>query len=175
MLIFVGADDLDVGTLAQAGPSGFFVNNARYTGTDFEPWLGSMSFDRLTNWFFDLTPDTAFDIPANSYDFISVAVHEMGHVLGFTTGINAFDTWRVSNSFNGPNARARNGGVALPLEPGSLSHIRDGYQFGNTGQTLMSPFVGTGKRNLPTILDIAVLDDIGYSVNYSFAAQNPPP
>jgi hypothetical protein len=175
LLIFVGADDLGIGTLAQAGPSGFFVNNSRYTGTDFEPWIGSMSFDRLTNWFFDPTPDTAFDIPVNRYDFISVAVHEMAHVLGFTTGINAFDTWRVNNSFNGPNARARNGGVALPLEPGSLSHIRDGYQFGNTGQTLMSPFVGMGKRNLPTVLDIAVLDDIGYLVNYSFAAQNPPP
>ncbi|MBW4523109.1 MAG: pre-peptidase C-terminal domain-containing protein [Scytolyngbya sp. HA4215-MV1] len=175
LLIFVGSANLGAGTLAQGGSSGFFVNNSRYTGSDFEPWIGSITFDRSTNWFFDTTPDTSFDIPANSYDFISVATHEMGHVLGFSAGINAFDALRVNNSFNGTNTRARNGGIALPLESGSPSHIRDGYQFGNTGQTLMSPFLGTGKRNLPTVLDIAVLDDIGYTVNYSFAAQNPPP
>jgi Bacterial pre-peptidase C-terminal domain len=56
VLIFVGARELGgiVGaTLARSGPALVTSGTPRYTSGDFEPWIGTMAFDRTTNWFFD--------------------------------------------------------------------------------------------------------------------------
>ncbi|MBE9178237.1 pre-peptidase C-terminal domain-containing protein [Oculatella sp. LEGE 06141] len=177
VMIFVGARPLSSGTLALGGPSGDPPNQPRYTGSKFQPWLGSIAFNTNTNWFFDSTPDTATDIPASSFDFIFTAVHEMGHVLGFLngpSGVNAFTNQTVGNSFSGANAIALNGGQPIPLEASGSSHTLAGYQFGTSGETLMSPRATPGTRKLPTVLDLAILNDLGYTVDYSKAAQNAP-
>lgn len=171
VLIFVGARNLQGSTLALAGPSGYFVGDRRAEGSDFEPSIGTIAFDLDTDWFYDSTPATATDIPANRQDFLSTAAHEIAHVLGFGTS-NAFDNLLSGLNFTGANARARNGGSAIPLS--NSAHILDGYQFGGSGQTLMSPFADRGVREQPTVLDVAILDDIGYTVNYGATFANAP-
>jgi len=178
LVVFVGARNLPLFTLAQAKSSGWRPNERRYTGADFEPWIGSISFDTSTNWFFDRTPNTDNDIPANRYDFISVAAHELGHILGFSNGaggINAFRNLTNGSTFIGPNARARNGGRPIPLTFTGSSHIADGYQFGGSGRTLMEARFERGVRSRPTVLDAAILDDIGYQINYRATFRNPAP
>ncbi len=169
--IFVGARTLGGATLAVGSPSGNYTNEARYNGSDFEPWLGSISFNDSTNWFFDPTPNTATDIPLSQADFISTAVHEVGHILGFNRSANAFNSLVVNDAFTGTNTLAVNGGNPLPLQPGG-AHIRDGYEFGGSGETLMDPTSSSGGRQLPTILDAAVLDDVGYTIDYSAVYRN---
>ncbi|MBW4514263.1 MAG: hypothetical protein KME11_03460 [Timaviella obliquedivisa GSE-PSE-MK23-08B] len=169
--IFVGARGLGGATLAVGAPSGNYTNEARYNGSDFEPWLGSISFNDNTNWFFDPTPNTATDIPLNQTDFISTAVHEVGHILGFNRSASAFNNLVVNDSFVGTNVLRVNGGNPLPLQPGG-AHIRDGYEFGGSGETLMDPTSSSGGRQLPTILDAAILDDVGYTINYDAVYRN---
>ncbi|NJN30236.1 MAG: hypothetical protein HC824_07185 [Synechococcales cyanobacterium RM1_1_8] len=170
LLIFVGARSFNGSTLGVAGPSGYVGGDPRYTGNDFEPRAGSIAFSNSANWFFDATPGTSNDIPTNRPDFISTAVHEIGHVLGFSRFLNAFSRHvDAAGNFAGPNARARNGGNPIPLNG---SHIQDGYEFGGSGESVLDPISFTGTRQLPTVLDIAIFDDIGYGVNYSRASQN---
>ncbi|MCY7284735.1 MAG: hypothetical protein LH679_15165, partial [Cyanobacteria bacterium CAN_BIN43] len=169
--IFVGARTLGGAILGSGAPSGNYTNEARYNGSDFEPWLGSISFNDSTNWFFDLSPNTATDIPVSQNDFISTAVHEIGHVLGFNRSSNAFNNLVVNDAFTGANTLAVNGGNPLPLQPGG-AHIRDGYEFRGSGEALMDSSSGSGGRQLPTILDAAVLDDVGYTIDYSAVYRN---
>jgi Bacterial pre-peptidase C-terminal domain/Calx-beta domain/CARDB/Ser-Thr-rich glycosyl-phosphatidyl-inositol-anchored membrane family len=178
LLIFVGATSIDgpLNTTATGGATYYYTSGTsletRYIGLDLEPWVGTIRFDTAENWFFDATPQTANDIPSGQSDFLSTALHEIGHVLGFSADTNAFNQHVVNGLFSGPNARAYNGGNPLPL---TGSHIRDNYTYGNTGETLMDPGSLVGRRVLPTVLDLAVLDDIGYIVNYALASQNAPP
>lgn len=171
VLIFVGARDLQGlsgSTLALAGPAG----SASSTNvSDFEPSAGTIAFNVGTDWFYDPTPTTDTDLPTNQQDFLSTAAHEIAHVLGFGTS-DAFTNLSNGSAFVGANAFARNGGNGIPL--GGSAHIADGYQFGGSGQTLMSPFAERGVRKRPTALDAAVLDDIGYIVNYSAVSANAP-
>jgi hypothetical protein len=165
LLVFVGARNLGGSTLAAAGPSGFFQSNLRYTGSNFEPWIGSASFDASTNWFFDPTLDTADDIPSDAYDFYAIALHELAHVLGFGTS-QAFESLTsVSNpSFNGDRAKPVNGGNPVPLEStDDLGHIATGYRI-NGVAPLMAPTALPGTRTFATPVDIAMLADIGYVV-----------
>ncbi|MBD2464732.1 pre-peptidase C-terminal domain-containing protein [Oscillatoria sp. FACHB-1407] len=155
----VRADELGGTTAGRAWASSEFNPNA------------SIEFDLSTNWFFDASPNTADDIPANTLDFISVAVHEIGHTLGFSGVDNEFNSRVVNGAFTGINARAYNGGNSIPLS-GDGSHIRPGYEFGTSGAPLMNPFVASGTRILPTVLDLAILDDIRFTVNYGAASQN---
>ncbi|MBD1996991.1 hypothetical protein H6G00_10210 [Leptolyngbya sp. FACHB-541] len=128
--------------------------------------------------FFDRTPNTDTDIPGDRYDFISVAAHELGHVLGFSNGaggINALFNLTDEENFIGRNARARNGGRPIPLEFFGSSHVKEGYQYGGSGKTLMEARFGQGVRSRPTALDAAILDDIGYQINYNATFRNPAP
>jgi hypothetical protein len=178
LVVFVGARNLPFTTLAQARSSGWNRTERRYTGADFQPWIGSMTFDSEVNWFFDLTPTTERDIPSNRYDFISVAAHELGHILGFSNGAGGIDAFRNltnESNFIGRNARARNGGRPIPLEFRGSSHIDEGYQFGGSGRTLMEARIIRGVRTRPTVLDAAILDDIGYQINYRATFRNSAP
>jgi hypothetical protein len=175
LLIFVGARDLGTGgTLGLGGPSATWIVGSdldtRYNGNDFSPWTGSITFNSnaTTNWFFDSTPSTANDIPFNSTDFISVAIHEIGHVLGIGTA-PAYDNLVVNGTFVGSNALAHNDGVPVPLAydagSNSYAHIQSGYPANH--EAVMDPELANGVRRLPTALDAALLDDIGYDINYA--------
>jgi len=172
--VFVGSAALGPGTLALGGPSGFDITGdmfqARIAGnfrgqgpaSDFEPFAGSITFNPQANWSFDLDAP----IPGRN-DFLSTAVHEIGHVLGISTA-TIFDVQRVAGGFGGVNARAVNGGDPVPLTLDG--HVADGFR-GDT--VLMDPTNRTGTRKAPTDIDLALLADIGFEIA-GFETQGTP-
>lgn len=54
---------------------------------------GSISFSSLFTWDFN----AADGVAANAYDFVGVATHEIGHALGFISGVDILDGYRNAN------------------------------------------------------------------------------
>ncbi len=136
------------------------------TSTDFGPWGGSISFSTAFTWYFDSDVATV-DVPGNRYDFFSVAVHEMGHLLGI--GIAPSWTKLVSGStFTGASSVAANGGTAPSVQSGG-GHWASGTDSELPGsitpqETALDPDIGQGVRKWYTDLDWAALEDIGWQV-----------
>ncbi len=176
LLIFVGAESLS-GALGIGGFDGVDaegdVFSQRISGnfrgqtvTDFEPWAGTISFEKNADWSFSL--DGAV---AGMNDFLTIALHEIGHVLGFGTA-KAFNALvSPDGMFTGVNAQAENGGAPVPLQP-DVSHVEDGF---DGGTVLMDPTATTGTRTEPSNLDLAMLADIGYQTDGFTAKGSTPP
>jgi hypothetical protein len=121
--------------------------------TDFAPAAGSITFDPLRSWNYDLTgPHAGTD------DFVSVALHELGHVLGFGTA----NSWRNQVSggvFNG-DASVAVYGAPVPLSA-DAAHWAAGVS-SDGQQAAMTPSLLTGTRKTFTRLDFAGLYDTGW-------------
>ncbi len=167
----------DAETLGLGGPVVFgvtgdfltsrFTDNFRNTGpvTDFEPFVGIITFSPTADWFFGLDEP----IPSTQIDFISTAMHEIGHILGIGTAA-IFEQIGSGGSFTGANAQAANGGNPIPLLS-DLSHIAEGFM---ANMTLMDPTTQDGVRVMPTTSDLALLADIGYEIE-GFSKQGARP
>ncbi|MBP0012466.1 MAG: hypothetical protein J7525_05040 [Roseofilum sp. SID3] len=167
VLVFVGAAPLSSPILAQAGPSGNWTPGSdldrRFNSTNFEPWTGHISFNSSINWFIDPTPQTHNDIPPEQVDLMTVATHELGHILGIGNS-QAFNQWISGQTFIGPNALVMTEGLAVPLAD-DLSHIEDHFlPNGISGDSLLDPLLPSGIRQFPTLLDLALLQDVGYQI-----------
>ncbi|MEQ9695215.1 matrixin family metalloprotease [Shimia sp. SDUM112013] len=175
LLVFVGSEELGGNTLGRGGFSGTDIggdiydtridNDYRGTGpvTNFEPWVGVMRFDISSDWSF------ALDAPqAGQFDFITVALHEIGHILGLGTA-EIFEQI-AQGGFDGPNALNANGGVPVPVEH-DLVHVEEGH---DDNMVLMDPTTSRGSRLLPSQIDLALLADIGYETT-GFTAQGSTP
>ena len=163
---------------------------------DYAPWGGSIAFDTTNssgnarNWNFSTTTAGG----SGQTDFVSVAMHELCHILG----IGQADSWdnkipdrsSASPVFFGEASRNANGGVRpitqpggghwAPTSPGPYTSPVFG-SFGNVHgvpqQVLMNPSSTSGGSSLESVtdLDIAGLIDIGWevqlptSINYTFA------
>ena len=123
--------------------------------TDFEPWAGTISFNpsETIDWNFSLGNTNGEGI-----DFISVALHEIGHILGIGVA-PIFDVLSTGGNFSGANSINVNNGEAIPLAS-DLSHVAEGFN-GNT--TLLDPFLND-NRSLPSSIDLAILADIGFEI-----------
>lgn len=184
IVVFVGAYNLGGGTLGQGGPGGFSVSGtsafvdtavsrgepgalgAPTTQTDFGPWGGSLSFDTNTAFYFDSDPTSDEDF--TGFDFYSVAVHELGHLLGFGTADSYYN--RISNSasssvFTGPAVTALTG-LSQPVTTGidGGAHWVEGLSYGGQ-EAAMTPSIASGTRKRFTELDFAALQDTGWEVS----------
>lgn len=187
LVIYVGAHDLAGNEVGFGGPGGYnsFGSNAWNTlvstrgqtgasstlATDFGPWGGSIAFDTLDNgqprnWHFGIGTAP----PPGSTDFYTTAVHELTHVLGF--GIS--NSWKTyvnpsGNAFNGPNSTARYGGPVPLIAGGDGSHWLEGIEgvstwTGLVAEAAMDPTQNLGARKTLTQLDLAALQDIGWTL-----------
>ena len=151
-------------------------------------WGGAITFDNDggTNWHFD--PNTV--APFGTTDFYTIALHEVGHVLGLSTDWEDWDQWSSGGNFSGTKAvaayNADNGASVTSLSEvgGSNHHWQDGTYdsiifppgnpnyMGTVGQgslqnLLMDPianFTSSTKRFELTNVDVAALEDIGWSI-----------
>jgi len=141
---------------------------AANTQTAYAPWGGSISFSSAGNWYFDPNLSANNTIPSNEYDFYSVALHELGHVLGLGTA-NVWNNDVVNGNFTGANAVASFGGnIALSPDlghwaEGTMSDVY-GNGTGTLGNATMTPALVNGQRNLVTDLDVAGLKDLGWTI-----------
>jgi hypothetical protein len=191
--VYVGGAALG-GALGQGGPGGFsgsgdltFTTKLQFRGqtgaadnppSDFARWGGTIAFDKTVAWNFDLSAPAA-----GKNDFLTVATHELAHVLGFGTS----DAWRAKltpvslagggtqyiGPFTGTKAMALYG-TSVPLETPAgtnnaqhfqnslMSHV--GTSAGPAQETLMDPDITTGTRKKITVLDWAALDDVGWDL-----------
>jgi hypothetical protein len=171
--VFAGGRDLASPTLGIGGPGGFsaggtqaFFNaigrgqydplSSAASQTDFAPWGGAITFDTVgTTWNFDLSGPVAGQI-----DFLSVAEHELGHLLGIGTA----DSWynRITGTtFTGPASTALLG--TNPSVTADGGHWASGTSY--MGQeAAMTPSISAGVRKEFTELDFAGLSDLGWQV-----------
>lgn len=183
LLIFVGSRNLGGSLgLGERGNSslsgaGSTLSNA-YTTRKEEAslWGGTISFDNTTDWYFG--SDTS-GLNSGKTDFLSVAVHEMAHAMGFGTSIdnwdplvsgtvpNAFFTGTKSTEINSGNVPLYDGEGNPPL------HWAEGTQ-SDGREAAMDPILDQGDRKLLTSLDYAGLDDIGWDVSSSAYATPVP-
>jgi murein DD-endopeptidase MepM/ murein hydrolase activator NlpD len=178
-LVFLYAYDFqqEVNTDGTPSPSTSKAVGSRFSTPNVGALYLNANAGQSSSWFFDATPETANDIPSKThYDFVETALHELGHVLGILRSYQApFVTTdsEGQESFDGPAVRQVNNGQALPLDKDS-SHV---YSKFTSPEYLPMPNLDRhsmhgsnviqGFRSLPTPIDVAMLDDIGYDVNYA--------
>ena len=176
IIIYAGGRDLPGSTVGQGGPGGFSSSGTTEfneivaargqagallaTETDFSLWGGAITFDTANDWHFGLTTD---GLDSNETDFLSVAQHEIGHLLGIGTA-SSWQNQITGSSFTGAASVASFGGD-VPLF-GDLSHW-DEDTTSNGQIATMNPSLLNGTRALFTSLDDAALSDIGWEVEPS--------
>ena len=128
------------------------------SSTDFGPWGGSVAFaSDYGGWSFAAE---ASGIGTGQVDFTSVALHELGHVLGIGTA-TSWSRLSGPSGFVGEKATAAFGG-AVPLDP-ALAHWADGT-LSDGLPSAMDPTPEPGRRVPFGRLDVAALADIGWQV-----------
>lgn len=183
LIVYAGGRSITGSTLGIGGPGGFGISSATQafldnavsrgegdgtqsatngsTATDFAPWGGSITFDSGANWYFDPDLSTSADVMNN--DFYSVALHELGHLLGIGTS----DSWNnlISGSDFTGAASSSVFGSNVPLE--NAGHWLDGTTGlvnGVSQEAAMDPSILVGTRKVFTDLDLAGLTDVGWEV-----------
>lgn len=178
--VYLGARNLGGGTLGVGGyggvssgsGSGSFISAINDRGqagvagnTDFAPWGGSIAFSSTATWYFDTDPSTTESFAGS--DFYSVALHEVGHLLGIGTALSWNAQINGSHQFTGANSVSEHGGN-VPLESDD-GHFQEGLTSHILGtatsqEVALDPTLTTITRKVLTDLDWAALQDIGWQV-----------
>ena len=171
--IYAGGRVLGGSTLGVGGAGGFSASGSgtwfddiryRVNGTFNTGWGGSLSFDTATNWYFDDDINTTESF-AVQFDFFSVALHEIVHALGFGT-TTSWTSLVNAGTFTGAYASAVAG--ENPTLASGNGHWAIGTMSTIVGtetaqETAMDPDIAANQRKYLTELDLAGLQDIGYT------------
>lgn len=174
--VFVGASHSDFGgVLGFASSMSFeahgdhnFINDISSRGqgvttgayaNDFGALGGSIGFYSNHDWHFGIDGG---GLASNQPDFLTTAIHEIGHILGYGPA----RSWQ--NLIDGDGLFHGNAAMAVYGEPVPtlLSHWAEGttsYYNGVPQETMMDPSTPYGQRQMPTDLDMAGFYDIGWT------------
>lgn len=174
-------DDLD-------GPMhrGLISNTPGQSTSDLPVWGGAITFDSEHDWDFSINSANA---RGSETDFYSIAMHEVGHALGLSSGWNQSEQHIEGSEYTGENAlrayNADNGTnrTSLDIQSANNSHWLDGaYQskifplgepneYGTVGDGLqdlllepIANFNSNVQRFELTNVDAAALVDLGWSI-----------
>ncbi|MDJ0617918.1 MAG: NF038122 family metalloprotease [Calothrix sp. MO_192.B10] len=153
---------------------------------------GYIQLEQSINWNYDYAGGT---IDSNQYDFVSVVLHEIGHNLGFISGVDVLNEYALTTtldmfrySIQSANQGAidfRMGGSSYFSMDGGTTNLGNfstgvstslggnGYQashwriIGNTNLGIMDPLLIAGDRKYISTLDLQAMDVIGWNVNHS--------
>ncbi|MBI2825592.1 MAG: PEP-CTERM sorting domain-containing protein [Planctomycetia bacterium] len=174
VVVYAGGRNLGTSTLGSGGHGGFgasgsqeFVDTVTSRGqgvtqgaaaNDFGPWGGAVTFtnNAAVPWSFANTQP-----PGGQFDFFSVALHELTHLFGFGT-TDSWDNLVSGSVFVGFNAVAANGGLNVPLSADHGHWVNGTTSDGR--ETAMDPSLSSGARKGLTTLDLAGLDDLGWTL-----------
>jgi hypothetical protein len=131
--------------------------SSRNTGTRFCSFGGAIAFDSDAGWYFDSDPSTTEAFP-QLLDFYTIAMHEIGHLMGFNNGSAAFNRLRLGGGFKGERTVKVFGGEPK-IEPDG--HWPGDFLFQGRG-LVMRPLTTVGERVELSPLDVSVLQDLGY-------------
>ena len=171
LVVFVGARS--IGSEAALGNRGGFSASGEQTfvdavkgrgqagaltspQTDVGPWGGAIAFDTGRNWYFGTSLS---GIGSNQIDFVTVAAHEFLHVLGFGT-TQSFDTKIVNSKFTGAMATQEFG---APVPMADADHFGNDITYRGVRPSMI-PTINNAERLLPTRLDLAAMNDIGWQL-----------
>lgn len=139
------------------------ANTSGANATDYGTWGGMIWFNAANDWHFGSDPA---GLAPGTPDFLTTAIHEIGHILGFGEA----DSWLAqidgNGFFTGAHSVAAHGGP-VPVDQFD-SHWAEGtmrFYNGLPQETLMDPSTPRGERQLPTVLDYAGFADIGWQVS----------
>ncbi len=116
------------------------------TGVNSKSIDGNVTFS--SNFAFDFDPTDG--ITANTFDFIGVAIHEIGHALGFVSGVDFLDQYALGK---GPNA----GALGYSLNDTSIYSALDMFRYSKDPTNLL---LGIDKT-----LDLSVGGEKYFSVD----------
>lgn len=182
LTVYAGGRVISGSTIGVGGPGGFvasgtsdFVNNAvtrgetslksgvqEPTATDFAPWGGSIAFNSKASWYFDTDTSTTEQFAGN--DFFSVALHELGHLLGFGIADSWANLVSESNFTGAASSAVFSGNVPLNTDSAHWENGTTGLVNGVSQEAAMDPSITQGTRKVFTHLDLAALTDTGWEV-----------
>lgn len=154
-------DSAFIDTVEHRGESGAVSGS---TATEFSTWGGSISFNTdYSNWYFDSGPSTSESF--SGADFFSVALHELGHVLGLGSADSWYNLINNSDEFTGAAAVATfSGNIPITSDGAHWDYGTMSFVDGVAQEAAMDPDIFLGTRKLFTDLDLAALDDIGWDI-----------
>ncbi len=177
VIVYAGGRDLPESQVGVAGPGTPLITFSRGQGvvtgagaSDFAPWGGAISFDTTAlngserNWHFGIQSAPS----PGQVDFLSVALHELGHLFGFGTA-DSFANQVVDHTFVGTTSVGLYGGPVPTFPDGQNvdQHWANGLTsppYADEPRVALGRSIVLGRRTLLSSLDYATFDDIGWEV-----------